>query len=57
MESTGIGISYAVNDDLTISYGSNARKVGSNDQEAVAIGASYTIGLMGMQFQCTKLTM
>ena len=49
VESTGIGISYAVNDDLTISYGSNTReKVGSNDQEAVAIGASYTIGSMGI---------
>ena len=49
VESTGIGISYAVNDDLTISYGSNTReKVGSNDQEAVAIGASYTVGSLGI---------
>ena len=49
VESTGIGISYAVNDDLTISYGSNTReKVGSTDQEAVAIGASYTIGSLGV---------
>ena len=49
IESTGIGISYAVNDDLTISYGSNTReKVGSKDQEAVAIGASYTMGSMGI---------
>ena len=49
VESTGIGISYAVNDDLTISYGNNTReKVGSNDQEAVAIGASYTIGSLGV---------
>ena len=49
IESTGIGISYQVNDDLTISYGSNTReKVGSKDQEAVAIGASYTVGSMGI---------
>ena len=49
LESTGIGISYAVNDDLTISYGNNTReKVGSDDQEAVAIGASYTIGSLGV---------
>ena len=49
VESTGIGISYAVNDDLTISYGSNTReKVGSDDQEAQAIGASYTVGSMGI---------
>ena len=49
VESTGIGISYAVNDDLTVSYGSNTReKVGSDDQEAMAIGASYTVGSMGI---------
>ena len=49
VEATGIGVSYAVNDDLTISYGSNTReKVGSNDQEATAIGASYTMGSMGI---------
>ena len=49
VEATGIGISYAVNDDLTISYGSNVReKAGSNDQEATAIGASYTMGSMGI---------
>ena len=49
VESTGIGISYAVNDDLTVSYGSNTReKIGSDDQEAMAIGASYTVGSMGI---------
>ena len=49
VESTGIGISYAVNDDLTISYGTNTREtVGSTDQEASAIGASYTIGSLGV---------
>ena len=49
VESTGIGISYQVNDDLTVSYGSNTREqVGSNDQEAIAIGASYTVGSLGI---------
>ena len=49
VESTGIGISYAVNDDLSISYGSNSiEKTGSDDQEAVAIGASYTVGSLGI---------
>ncbi len=49
VESTGIGISYAVSDDLTISYGSNVReKVGSDDQDAIAIGASYTVGSLGV---------
>ena len=49
IESTGVGISYAINDDLTVSYGSNTReKVGSKDQEATAIGASYTMGSLGI---------
>ena len=49
IESTGVGISYAINDDLTVSYGSNTReKVGSTDQEATAIGASYTMGSLGI---------
>ena len=49
MQSQQVGISYAVNDDLTVSYGSNTReKVGSDDQEAMAIGASYTVGSMGI---------
>jgi len=49
IESTGIGISYAVNDDLSVSYGVNTReKVGSQDQDAVAIGASYTVGSLAV---------
>ena len=49
VESTGIGVSYAVNDDLSISYGVNTREtVGSQDQDAVAIGASYTVGSLGI---------
>ena len=48
-ESTGIGISYQVNDDLTVSYGSNTlEKSGSDDQEAQAIGISYTMGSLGI---------
>ena len=49
VETTGIGISYQVNDDLAISYGSNTlEKVGSTDQEATAIGVSYTMGSLGI---------
>ena len=48
-ETTGIGISYQVNDDLAISYGSNTvETVGSTDQEATAIGVSYTMGSLGI---------
>jgi len=48
-ESTGIGISYSVNDDLTISYGTHTlEKTGSNDQESQAIGISYTMGSLGI---------
>ena len=48
-ESTGIGISYQVNDDLTVSYGTNTlEKSGSDDQEAQAIGISYTMGSLGI---------
>jgi len=50
-ESEGFGISYAVNDDLSISYGVHtidfdvAKGAGSNsDQESSAIGFSYTMG-------------
>jgi outer membrane protein OmpU len=44
-ESTGVGISYQINDDLAVSYGSNTlEKTGSTDQEATAIGVSYTMG-------------
>jgi len=49
VESTGIGVSYQVNDDLTISYGSNTlEKTGSTDQEATALGVSYTMGSLGI---------
>ena len=49
VESTGIGISYQVNDDLSVSFGTNTReKTGSSDQEATAVGVSYTMGSLGL---------
>ena len=52
-ESTGIGISYQVNDDLTVSYGTkhNRESNSGEDQEATAVGVSYTMGSMGIGFQ------
>ena len=48
-ESTGFGISYQVNDDLTVSYGSHEiEKTGSDDQESSGIGISYTMGSMSI---------
>ena len=48
-ESTGIGISYQVNDDLAISYGNHEIDYATNDdQEASAIGVSYTMGSIGL---------
>ncbi len=50
-ESTGIGISYQVNDDLTVSYGSHEiEAVGTTnpDQETAAIGISYTMGSLSI---------
>ena len=49
-ETTGVGISYQVNDDLAVSYGSHITEVdGSNpDQEASAISVSYTMGSLSM---------
>ena len=50
-ESTGIGVSYQVNDDLTLSYGNHeieAVSSGNPDQEAAALGFSYTMGSMSI---------
>ncbi len=49
-ETTGVGISYQVNDDLAVSYGSHITEVdGSNpDQEASAVSVSYTMGSLSM---------
>ena len=51
-ESTGIGISYQVNDDLAVSYGNHEiEEVGSGnpDQEASALSFSYTMGSLGIK--------
>ena len=51
-ESTGIGISYQVNDDLSVSYGNHEiEEVGSGnpDQEASALSFSYTMGSLGIK--------
>ena len=50
-ESTGIGVSYQVNDDLTISYGNHeieAVGAGTPDQEAASLGFSYTMGSLSI---------
>ena len=48
-ETTAVGISFAVNDDLSIGYGVSEADYGSTslvDQESTAITASYTMGSM-----------
>ena len=50
-ESTGIGISYQVNDDLAVSYGNHEIEEvssGNPDQEAAAVSFSYTMGSLGI---------
>ena len=49
-ETTGVGISYQVNDDLAVSYGSHITEVDgtSPDQEASAVSVSYTMGSLSM---------
>tara|TARA_A100001388_G_scaffold214542_1_gene165024 strand:- start:779 stop:1714 length:936 start_codon:yes stop_codon:yes gene_type:complete len=55
-ESTGFGVSYQVNDDLTVSYGSHEiEKDGSDDQESSAIGVSYTMGSMSLSATMNKV--
>ena len=50
MESTGIGISYAISDEMSISYGQHEvetpNDTADQDQEATAISASYVSGGM-----------
>jgi outer membrane protein OmpU len=47
-EFSGYGISYAVSDDLSVSYVETAYDLGdkTTDEETTAIGASYTMGSM-----------
>ena len=48
-ESTGFGVSYQVTDDLAVSYGNHEIDYATNDdQEAYAIGISYTMGSIGL---------
>ena len=50
-ESTGIGVSYQVNDDLTLSYGNHEIEAvgsGNPDQESAALGFSYTMGSLSI---------
>jgi outer membrane protein OmpU len=50
-ETTGFGISYQVNDDLAVSYGSNDMEKVNHadpDQEASAFSLSYTMGSLGI---------
>ena len=50
-ESTGIGVSYQVNDDLAVSYGNHEIEEvssGNPDQEAAALSFSYTMGSLGI---------
>ena len=50
VETTGYGISYAISDELSVSYGSHTAETPNNasdkDQEATAISASYVSGGM-----------
>ena len=50
-ESTGFGVSYQVNDDLTLSYGAHEIEAvgsGNPDQETSALGVSYTMGSLSI---------
>ncbi len=44
-ESTGVGITYQVNDDLTVGFGNHTVEFNTGeDQEATGVSASYTMG-------------
>ena len=48
-ESTGVGVSYQVNEDLTVSYGQhNIEYATGDDQESAGVGISYTMGSMSI---------
>ena len=48
-ESTGVGVSYQVNEDLTVSYGQhNIEYATGDDQESAGVGVSYTMGSMSI---------
>jgi len=56
-ENTAYGVSFAVNDNLTISYGLHESKRGSTSVEAEAesIQASYTVGGASIKFAETSV--
>ena len=48
-ESSGFGVSYQVNDDLSVSYGAHTIEYATgSDQESSAVGFSYTMGSMSI---------
>ena len=48
-DTTGMGISYAVSDELSVSYGSHEIEYNSgDDQEASAVSISYTMGSLSI---------
>ena len=50
-ETTGIGVSYQVNDDLAVSYGNHEIEAvgsGNPDQETAAVSFSYTMGSLAI---------
>ena len=48
-DTNGFGVSYQVNDDLSVSYGAHNTEYNSgDDQEASAIGIAYTMGSMSI---------
>ncbi len=48
-ESTGVGVSYQVNEDLTVSYGQHTIEYATgDDQESAGVGISYTMGSMSI---------
>ena len=49
VDTSGFGISYAVSDDLSVSLGQHVAEYNSgDDQEATAVGISYTMGSMSI---------
>ena len=55
LETTILGVSYLVNDDLSISYGNHTTATpGGVDQEIDSIQAAYSMGGMAIKFQNTQ---
>ena len=49
-ESTGVGVSYQVNDDLAVSYGAHTIETSTTtpDQDSSAVSFSYTMGSLSI---------